>query len=294
LTIGKASGTNAYGGAIGNATNTNLTTQSNNIAVVKVGGSSQELLGVSTYALGTTLNAGTLIISGNQSLGTGGVTVNGSLASTLQFSTSTTVANNITFTSTNASSVVLVGTANGTAFRTGTTGTFKSQFAGGDPDTAASFLGGTNTSGGVATVAMRFSDISAATNDSSRISDVFSLTGTSLDIYVLQLSVTGLSATDYMGWLDGTNEWVTATVGNTGAGSLAGFYTDSFSTFVTNNGGSFNPLTMLGAYGNDGAGNVWAVLNHNSDFAVIPEPSTWALIGLGSAFLLHRSRRRRA
>ena len=36
----------------------------------------------------------------------------------------------------------------------------------------------------------------------------------------------------------------------------------------------------VGDHGGDHIGNtVWAILDHNSDFAVVPEPSTYALIG---------------
>ncbi len=51
---------------------------------------------------------------------------------------------------------------------------------------------------------------------------------------------------------------------------------------------------LLGAYGVDTGGHdVWAVVNHNSQFAVVPEPSSVALVLLGLAgFAGHRLRRR--
>ena len=139
---------------------------------------------------------------------------------------------------------------------------------------------------------MSFRTISGAENDAGRLSDVFRLTGTGTDVFVLQLSVAGLAANDYLGWLDeDTNLWVNATDGNTGSGALAGFHALSFQTFLTNEGG-FNAATMLGAYGNDGAGNVWAVLDHNSEFAAIPEPTMSLLLaaGLGVWALVRRRR----
>ena len=33
---------------------------------------------------------------------------------------------------------------------------------------------------------------------------------------------------------------------------------------------------------------VWAVLNHNSDFAIVPEPSTFALLALGASLFFRR------
>ena len=39
---------------------------------------------------------------------------------------------------------------------------------------------------------------------------------------------------------------------------------------------------ILGAWGVDGVNqDVWAVVNHNSDFAVVPEPSAFVLAGFG-------------
>ena len=157
-------------------------------------------------------------------------------------------------------------------------------------------LGGINTSSEVlnlATTADRklttsFAASSAAINDLDRLSDVFNLTGTSSDVFVLQLNVSTLDSDAFLGWLDGSNNWTLATNGNTGAGALAGAYTTDFSTFLANNGGTFDGGTMLGAYGNDGSGNVWAVLDHNSSFAIaIPEPGSLILIGImGVAALL--------
>jgi fibronectin-binding autotransporter adhesin len=65
LTIGKASGTNTFSGIIGTVTNSNLLTQSNNIAVVKTGGSTQILSGVNTYTGTTTVLEGTLDVTGS-------------------------------------------------------------------------------------------------------------------------------------------------------------------------------------------------------------------------------------
>jgi autotransporter-associated beta strand protein len=70
---------------------------------------------------------------------------------------------------------------------------------------------------------------------------------------------------------------------------------------------SDNPLfnstdiaNYLGVWGVDpdtlGAGeyNAWAIVNHNSDFAVVPEPSSLMLAGIGVAGLLIVARKRRA
>ena len=47
---------------------------------------------------------------------------------------------------------------------------------------------------------------------------------------------------------------------------------------------SFTLSQYLGAYGHDENGDtVWAVINHNSDFAAVaaPEPTTWMLLAAG-------------
>jgi fibronectin-binding autotransporter adhesin len=65
LTIGKASGTNTFNGVIGTVANTNMTTQSNNIALVKTGGSTQILGNANTYTGNTTINEGILALVSN-------------------------------------------------------------------------------------------------------------------------------------------------------------------------------------------------------------------------------------
>lgn len=117
-------------------------------------------------------------------------------------------------------------------------------------------------------------------------------------------------ADTYLGWWDdtansGAGGWVNAVLGNSGtAGSLAGGYTTGYQQFLTANGG-WNGTTMLGAYGLDLANHqVWAVIDHNSDFGVtnngilvVPEPSSLALAGIGlagGAMWLKRRRRQAA
>lgn len=127
-------------------------------------------------------------------------------------------------------------------------------------------------------------------------SDVLSLTQTAGAITILQMpydmEILGATAeSDLMlGWKSGES-WLSAIAGNIGGdGSLV----------LRNQIGSFSDLGIsatsdyLGSWGRDpSAGTVWAVIDHNSQFAVIavPEPSTAVLGGfaalLASGALLH-------
>ena len=95
----------------------------------------------------------------------------------------------------------------------------------------------------------------------------------------------------YLGYLDlggdglaGTadDSWVRAVDGNFGGTpDFVGDHAFSSDYFV------------LGDYGVDTADHtVWAVVNHNSQFAAVPEPSTFVLLGMAAIGLLVYSIRR--
>ncbi len=91
-----------------------------------------------------------------------------------------------------------------------------------------------------------------------------------------------------------------------GLDGIAGTADDQWKPAVLGNFGSthdhfvgvapWNNDTTLGDWGvNTTNHTVWAVMDHNSQFAVTPEPSTLALFGVGAIGLLaYRWRRRRA
>lgn len=130
------------------------------------------------------------------------------------------------------------------------------------------------------------------------ISDVLDLTGMSqsrgsnveTDSFVLEMQYNpstfngdenSLAADGqiFLGWLNPTgNSWENATAGDFGSGLAGDVFENvqsSWSKFASENGiTDANVGNFLGSYGVDIADHeVWAVVNHNSEFAAVPEPS---------------------
>lgn len=179
----------------------------------------------------------------------------------------------------------------------------------GSLNTSAAILAGTASSQTDVSMQWRLRTTSEAdgANINAVLSDVVNLSGTGSDVFLLEMSYNdaalaalnlsetsiALSGELRLGWFNGTS-WVTAATGNSdGSATFAGPI--SSATFLASLGA--DPLaSKLGFYGVDPATNkVWAVLNHNSEFAVIPEPSSLALGGMAvlgfAGFQLRRRRR---
>jgi hypothetical protein len=138
-------------------------------------------------------------------------------------------------------------------------------------------------------------------------SDVVELTGFGAgEAFVLQMSYTAnpawfneaeeiLTKSIHIAWLDpASGLWTNASVGNTNNSSdrvinYAGSWADYRDSQIS---AGKNPLTM-GSWGVDATNDVaWMVLDHNSEFAVTPEPPTVMLAGLGAGcFVAWRYRR---
>jgi hypothetical protein len=87
----------------------------------------------------------------------------------------------------------------------------------------------------------------------------------------------------YLAWLDpATDDWVNAIDGDFGT-NLGTYHL-----------GAWQPGDLtLGDWGVNVANHtVWAVVNHNSEFAVVPEPSTLTLLGVATIGLLGFARRK--
>ncbi len=154
--------------------------------------------------------------------------------------------------------------------------------------------------------------VRAASDTPRLVSDVLNLTGMSsspggheqTDPFVLQMSydVNALNGSEQtlaasglidLAWLDKSMNqpngiWEDATLGNFGTGIPGDIFQnvqsswDAFASAhsITN----VNVGDFLGSYGVDTVNHeVWAVVNHNSPFAVVPEPSSWLLFAMGAA-----------
>jgi autotransporter-associated beta strand protein len=132
----------------------------------------------------------------------------------------------------------------------------------GNLQTAATLLHGTAAAQRNITMSFNVADHS--------LSDVLTLTGTGNDVFVLQLSYVdspGQEADLFLGSRDSGGEWLNAVAANTGGTPFAAGNM-SYADYIAGFGGSLTAAN-LGAYGRDEAANVaWAILNHNSEFAV--------------------------
>ena len=173
----------------------------------------------------------------------------------------------------------------------------------GELGTQAELLAGTNDSGDSIDVRMAWRTFGAGEAQGA-LSNVLRLSGMAdesqpTDPFVLQMtydaSLIGPSTggSIYLAWLDDT-QWVNAVAGNFGAGTqVVEEYLGSWDDFTSEY--SADLVAHLGSWGVDtGDATVWAVLDHNSQFGVlgVPEPGTLALLMFGTTGLLAFGRRR--
>lgn len=188
-----------------------------------------------------------------------------------------------------------------------------SQITAGGIGTRADILKGTNTSGANRDLTMAWREPRSSEPTPSGfiglVSDVLDLSGMvksgaahgETDPFVLTMTYDpallvgmedGLAAAGgiCLAWLDPVDGWENAVLGNFGG-------TDVFAGLGpwTDFGADGDLTNDLGRWGIDPSQNyVWAVVNHNSEFAVmgVPEPATWLLMFLGGGALYAAWRRR--
>ena len=163
--------------------------------------------------------------------------------------------------------------------------------------TTATILGGTNTTVAAVNLTMTLSNAALIKSSKYLSSNAVDISGINGTMFVLQMNYDTNSSvgTDpyYIGWYDtALGGWVNAIGGNSNS-THTGIDLLGSNAIVR----AYNASTdyQLGLYGFDSKTNTaWAVVDHNSEFAVIPEPSTWAMLvgGLGMLAFGQKLRRR--
>ena len=236
------------------------------------------LSGSNTYGGNTTISGGILAAATSTALGSGSVSI-GSGAS-LRLDPGAILGNAITTTSTG--SILFAG---GGLQRT------SSQAL----STVAQLVAG----GTGASVALDPAFAWSARIAGVTYSDVLDLTNTHGTIQILQMTYddslfAGGSESDILlGW-NSSGSWVNAIDGNIGSsgGSSLANASGSYASL-----GILSTADYLGSWGRDTTTNtVWAVVNHNSEYAsiiVVPEPGALSLAGVGLALVCWTAARRR-
>lgn len=258
----------------------------------KTGAGSLALTAAGTYTGGSTVEAGTLVAGVPRALGIGNVTVGS--GGTLVVSTTLDLGagNSVT---TQTGGVVSLTSGGSLPLAAGTS---LEGFTTASAATTASILAGTVAAGGgtmasawLPTQVGLFADVLELTTPTGSTPFVLAISySPTLD----PLTASGLA----LGWnatAGGSPTWVNAVAGNltsTASGAQVG-YLGSFADFQTQYGSDLS--SYVGAYGRDPVGeNVWAVVDHNSQFSIVPEPATAGLIALTAVAALAGIRRRRA
>jgi len=252
-------------------------------------GGTQTLSGSNSYTGNTTIHSGTLIAAHSNAVGSGAVRIEGGVFS---------VESGVQITN----AIMLSGGGYQRAVSGNLTSAVNATSLLGGVDTTAQILGG---SSGSTTLITSFSDASDALNDGIRRSDVYSFQGTGTSVFVLELSFVSPKPDAFLAWLNGENQWVNAVEGNlsgtNNASAAQRGFAGGFSLFQNGDGESFagygaNLEDYIGAWGvemSGGTTGVWAVLNHNSDFAAVPEPAPCLPVALACFALPLLCRKRR-
>ncbi len=126
------------------------------------------------------------------------------------------------------------------------------------------------------------------------LGETLNISGLDETPFVLQLTSASIHDESFLAWLNDEGEWVNATQGNYGdnLGAIDSPSLLSYNDFKSSFGDDFILSDHLGAWGRDG-NSVWAILNHNSEFAyMVPEPTGYGVIGLTAVGLVFLWKRR--
>lgn len=255
-------------------------TITNDLALRKEGIDLLALSGVNNYNGGTVVNGGTLQVKSASALGVGAVAV--ANQATLQVDGGFRIANQVTLENDGATTY-RKAFLNGEALSN-----FGAIRSSGPNLTEAQILGGTASGDYSVESTFALTPSTSASNDGYRISDVFALSGTGSDTFVLQLSYTqtAYDAAEAAGLYTSELELILGRLAN---GEWVPVGTGLFVEGAWN-----SSYTTVGTYGVDTTNNVvWAVTDQGGEFSVVPEPATWMLLGLGLAVVLARLRKGR-
>lgn len=251
----------------------NVTDGDGTVAVIKQGEGILAFSGSNGYSRGTAIKAGTLRAESNRALGSGAVTVE--RGGTLHVIENTALETGVITLESDGTAIYRKDFA-----ANETLANFNALQSNGSEPSQAEILAGTASEN--LSVSASFSETPdiPVTNDQFRLTDVFSLSGPEGELFVMQLSfnqdaydaafLAGLIESKlelFLGYLEG-DTWTKVSTGPV----VDGAWNSSYMT--------------LGTYGVDSDNNtVWAVTNKEGDISVVPEPSTWLLLGLGLGVL---------
>jgi autotransporter-associated beta strand protein len=261
-------------------------------SLVKTGSGTLQLSGSGNFTGGTTISSGTVLAGVARALGTGNVVVgNGgvlAVATPLDLGTGFSV-------TTQPGGLVSVASGGSLPLAAGSS---LAGFRSASANTTASILSGSvGPSGGTVSATW----LPTATG---LFSDVLELsTATASSPFVLSMTYSpgldaGTASGLFLGWnatSGSTATWVNATTGNsvTTATPTQQGYLGSFTAFQAQYGDDLS--AYVGAYGRDPATNsTWSVVNHNSQFSIVPEPGTPTLLAIAAVAAWAGCRLRRA